>query len=282
PSSRVEARRWAGQWLPSVSALSGVVANGHQTVHSVSSTPSKIPYGGFSPVRLQTGLQGATFVRPIGADLWAPPVLVRCPPIWLVRLFGLASHPDMPDTGSDTLVQWPLAPARVLDGMAHPLLLKPIRGWGEINNCQHSPSQQSRTLRQCARYRVRHHWSWRKGHPHQYIAPCYRTEPRSARPEPVKTYDGYKPCNHSGNPQQADDQLANLRRNTALRLPVVKKRLRQQPRVKKTGDCAGEQCDHAKRQENSKLFFGDRFHRDARMPSNNKDTTNGLMLEWPN
>jgi hypothetical protein len=40
-----------------VSALSSVVANGHQTVHCVSSTPSKIPYGGFSPVRLQTGCQ---------------------------------------------------------------------------------------------------------------------------------------------------------------------------------------------------------------------------------
>src|ERR1051325_5508310 len=38
----------------SVSALSGIVANGHQAIHFVSSTPSKIPYGGFSPVRLQT------------------------------------------------------------------------------------------------------------------------------------------------------------------------------------------------------------------------------------
>lgn len=37
-----------------VSALSGIVANGHQTLHAVSSAPSKIPYGGFSPVRLQT------------------------------------------------------------------------------------------------------------------------------------------------------------------------------------------------------------------------------------
>jgi hypothetical protein len=37
-----------------VSALSGVVANGHQAIHFVSSAPSKIPYGGFSPVRLQT------------------------------------------------------------------------------------------------------------------------------------------------------------------------------------------------------------------------------------
>jgi len=39
-----------------VSALSGCVANGHQTIHFVSSAPSKIPYGGFSPVRLQTHL----------------------------------------------------------------------------------------------------------------------------------------------------------------------------------------------------------------------------------
>ena len=40
-----------------VSTLSGGVANGHQTFHLVSSTPSKIPYGGFSPVRLQTSLR---------------------------------------------------------------------------------------------------------------------------------------------------------------------------------------------------------------------------------
>ena len=37
-----------------VSALSGIVANGHQAIHFVPSAPSKIPYGGFSPVRLQT------------------------------------------------------------------------------------------------------------------------------------------------------------------------------------------------------------------------------------
>jgi hypothetical protein len=40
-----------------VSALSGIVANGHQAIHFVSSAPSKIPYGGFSPVRLQTRLR---------------------------------------------------------------------------------------------------------------------------------------------------------------------------------------------------------------------------------
>ena len=39
-----------------VAALSGIVANGHQAIHFVSSAPSKIPYGGFSPVRLQTRL----------------------------------------------------------------------------------------------------------------------------------------------------------------------------------------------------------------------------------
>ena len=38
-----------------VSALSGSVANGHQAMQHVSSDLSKIPYGGFSPVRLQTG-----------------------------------------------------------------------------------------------------------------------------------------------------------------------------------------------------------------------------------
>ncbi len=40
-----------------VSALSGIVANSHQAIYLVSSAPSKIPYGGFSPVRLQAGCQ---------------------------------------------------------------------------------------------------------------------------------------------------------------------------------------------------------------------------------
>ena len=41
----------------SVSAVSRVVAKGHQAVHHVSCSPSKIPYVGFSPVRLKTGIQ---------------------------------------------------------------------------------------------------------------------------------------------------------------------------------------------------------------------------------
>ncbi len=40
-----------------VSALSSVVAKSYQAIHFVSPAPSKIPYGGFSPVRLQTGCQ---------------------------------------------------------------------------------------------------------------------------------------------------------------------------------------------------------------------------------
>ena len=40
-----------------VSAVSGCVANGRQTMHHVSCSPSEIPYVGFSPVRLQTGIQ---------------------------------------------------------------------------------------------------------------------------------------------------------------------------------------------------------------------------------
>ena len=46
-----------------VSALSGIVANGHQAIYFVSSAPSKIPYGGFSPVRLQTGCQQRPSLR---------------------------------------------------------------------------------------------------------------------------------------------------------------------------------------------------------------------------
>ncbi len=40
-----------------VSTFSGCVANGHQALQYVSSSPSKIPDVGFSPVRLQTGIR---------------------------------------------------------------------------------------------------------------------------------------------------------------------------------------------------------------------------------
>jgi hypothetical protein len=55
---RVERRRKMLRPMTSnVSALSSIVANGHHAIHPVSSAPSKIPYGGFSPVRLQAGCQ---------------------------------------------------------------------------------------------------------------------------------------------------------------------------------------------------------------------------------
>ena len=40
-----------------VSTFSSFVANGHQALQYVSSSPSKIPYIGFSPIRIQTGIQ---------------------------------------------------------------------------------------------------------------------------------------------------------------------------------------------------------------------------------
>jgi len=40
-----------------VSAVSDIGSKGSQTMHHVSCSPSKIPYIGFSPVRLQTGIQ---------------------------------------------------------------------------------------------------------------------------------------------------------------------------------------------------------------------------------
>jgi hypothetical protein len=39
-----------------VSAHSSVVAKGHQAIHFVSSTPLIMPYGEFSPVRLEASL----------------------------------------------------------------------------------------------------------------------------------------------------------------------------------------------------------------------------------
>ena len=53
----------------SVSVVSDFVANGHQIMPNDSCSPSKIPYSGFSPVRLQTGIQP----RPSSA----PPELKR-------------------------------------------------------------------------------------------------------------------------------------------------------------------------------------------------------------
>ena len=63
-----------------VSAVSGCVANDHQALHHVSCSPSKIPYVGFSPVRLQTGIQ----LRPSRAisDLSTEPAYLVDPPAY--------------------------------------------------------------------------------------------------------------------------------------------------------------------------------------------------------
>jgi hypothetical protein len=97
-----------------VAALSGIVANGHQAIHFVSSAPSKIPYGGFSPVRLQTSGRNATFG---GAP--APPYSrfqssSGIHPLCWSGCLGSSPHPNVPNAESDVLVQWPLAPPAVV------------------------------------------------------------------------------------------------------------------------------------------------------------------------
>jgi len=114
-AGRVEQRRDMIRPMTSdVSALSGIVANGHQTVHVVSSAPSKIPYGGFSPVRLQTSSRSATFA---GAS--APPYRrfqssSGIHPLLWSGCCGLQPHPNALNAESDVLVQWPLAPPAVV------------------------------------------------------------------------------------------------------------------------------------------------------------------------
>ena len=96
-----------------VSALSSVVANGHQTVHCVSSTPSKIPYGGFSPVRLQTGCQEQPSPSHSGLIRSHSSYLLRTP---YSALFRSRTCVQAVRTASDanTPVQWPLAPQPVV------------------------------------------------------------------------------------------------------------------------------------------------------------------------
>jgi len=54
-SSREKAHRSLGQCLPLYPPFRVSWQSGHQALHHVSFSPSKIPYGGFSPVRLQAG-----------------------------------------------------------------------------------------------------------------------------------------------------------------------------------------------------------------------------------
>jgi hypothetical protein len=72
-----------------VSALWGFVANGRQTLHDVSFSPSKIPYGGFSPVRLQAGLSDVN-LHPRGnaAAAYMTPVVRASPGTALPHCVG--------------------------------------------------------------------------------------------------------------------------------------------------------------------------------------------------
>src|SRR3990172_11083410 len=79
------------------------LVNDHRSIHHVSCSPSKIPYGGFSPVRLQTGIQR----QPSSTrDLYAAKVSVSIP-------CGPCGH-DSGSLSTDNPVQRSLAHLRVI------------------------------------------------------------------------------------------------------------------------------------------------------------------------
>ena len=63
-----------------VSALSSIVANGHQTLHFVSSAPSKIPYGGFSPSTASNPLDATATFDGIHSPAYRPSLSVSPSP----------------------------------------------------------------------------------------------------------------------------------------------------------------------------------------------------------
>ena len=92
-----------------VSALSGCVAKGHQALHYVSSSPSKIPYGGFSPVRLQT----ASLHRNLRQPGQPGSLYAINGPVGL-RLLSARTVSGWRETAPDPAVQRPLARRRVI------------------------------------------------------------------------------------------------------------------------------------------------------------------------
>jgi len=90
-----------------VSALSGFGANGHQTLHHVSSSPSKIPYGGFSPVRLQTELPRRDLRRRAHPGGLYAASRSDVLPLWPSRASGLAAVSGV--SARNISVQRPLA-----------------------------------------------------------------------------------------------------------------------------------------------------------------------------
>jgi hypothetical protein len=78
-----------------VSALSSIVANGHQVLPSFPPPPLFIPYGGFSPVRLEASLSPSTLPSPFrisfDAGLAIHPFLA-----FLIQASGIAAVPTGP------------------------------------------------------------------------------------------------------------------------------------------------------------------------------------------
>ena len=91
----------------------------------VSSSPSKIPYGGFSPVRLQTGIGIPPRSSPPGSNLSARPAFLRHPLAYTRSQFlspkrvhnyrsGTCVQAVLPPSDANTPVQRSLAPQRFL------------------------------------------------------------------------------------------------------------------------------------------------------------------------
>jgi len=126
-----------------VSAISSFVAKGHQTMHYVSSSLSKIPYGGFSPVRLQTGIQPQPSL--VSCGLSARPTFTRSLTTYM-RLKSLTQNRAhkirrrakaqavLPSLSKANPVQRPLALRRVM------LSPQVIAYYGLIRNSQPLPS----------------------------------------------------------------------------------------------------------------------------------------------
>jgi hypothetical protein len=126
-----------------VSTFSGYVANGHQALQYVSSSPSKIPYVGFSPVRLQTGIQPQP--SPVRDGLSARPTFTRTLQTYMrselsnidernhyrSRAFAQA---DLPSMRENNPVQRPLARQWVM--LSH----RVIAYYGLIRNSRPLPS----------------------------------------------------------------------------------------------------------------------------------------------
>jgi hypothetical protein len=112
-SSRVEARRRAGQWLPAFQPFRASWQMAIRPFTPFPPPPLKFRTAGFPqygfkrafeaspsptlPARTYKRLHSSSGVHP-----------------HFVRLFGLASHPNVLNTDSDALVQWPLAPQPVI------------------------------------------------------------------------------------------------------------------------------------------------------------------------